>query len=123
MRLRSLCLSAVLVLTGSLAAIAQGPAYPYSVALSWTISTSTVVGQNVYRAPYTASCGAFTKLNGTQLPSTQANYTDTTVVPNTGYCYQTTAVSAGGIESGPSNVLQNIQIPPAPPTGLTSTTQ
>ena len=96
---------------------AQGPAYPYSVALAFTASTGTVTGYNMYRAPYTTSCGAFTKLNTT--PFTATSYTDSNP-PQGGYCYAATAL-AGTVESGLSNVDSNIQIPPPPPTGLGAT--
>lgn len=100
---------------------AQGPAYPYQVNLAWTASTSPgVTGQNMYRAPYAASsCGTFVKLNSTPLGATVSTYSD--VSPAMGaYCYEVTALSPNG-ESGPSNVDQNVLIPPNPPTGLGAT--
>jgi hypothetical protein len=98
-------------------AVAQGPAYPYSVTLSFTASTGTVTGYNMYRAPYTTSCGAFTKLNTT--PFTATSYTDNNPA-QAGYCYAATSLD-GTLESGLSNVVSNIQIPPPPPTGLGAT--
>jgi hypothetical protein len=122
MSLRLLCLSLFLAL-GCLAAAAQGVPYPYSVALSWKLSISPgITGQNVYRAPYTTTCGTFALLNSSPISATAVSYTDATVVPNSAYCFEVTVIGVNG-ESGPSNVLSNIQIPPAPDTGLSGTTQ
>lgn len=80
------------------------------VDLSWAPSSSgDVSGYNVYRAPYSASCGSFSKLNTAPLSSTV--YTDFNVTPGASYCYATTAVSASNTESKFSNVVSNIQIP------------
>ena len=112
----------LLLLAVAIGAGAQGPAFPYSVALSWTLSTSTITGQNVYRAPYTAGvCGTFAKLTTTAaLSATVVSFSDSTVSPNQAYCYATTALS-GTQESGFSNVVSNMQIPPAPDTNVTGT--
>lgn len=92
----------------------QGPAYPYSVNLSFTASTGTITGYNMYRAPYTTACGTFAKLNST--PFTATTYTDANP-PQGNYCYAATALD-GTNESGFSNIDSNVVIPPAPPTGL-----
>lgn len=114
--------SLALLLLATFAAQAQGPAFPYSVALTWTLSTSAgITGQNVYRAPYAGMCGTFAKLTATPIGATLTSYSDTTVVPNSVYCYEVTAISSAG-ESGPSNLQQNIQIPPAPDTNLAAVT-
>lgn len=105
---------------------AQGPSFPYSVNLSWAASTSSgVTGYNVYRAPWTlptGPCGTFANLTTTSLGPTIAAYVDSSATSGNAYCYETTAVGPTG-ESGPSNVVSNVQIPPAPPTGLTETTK
>ena len=81
-----------------------------SVALSWNASTSpNIVGYNVYRAPYTTSCGAFAKLN--PMLNTGTLYTDTTVANGNNYCYATTAVNTSNEESGYSNIVSNVQVP------------
>jgi len=81
-------------LTGS------GTAPPqHSVDLSWSPSTSPVVGYNVYRS--TVSGGPYTKINSS-LDST-ATYTDNTVQGGQTYYYIATAVDASGTESKYSN--------------------
>jgi len=88
-----------------------GTAAPtYSVALSWTASTSpNIAGYNIYRALYTTSCGSFTKINTALNPSLA--YTDTVVVDGTNYCYATTAVDTNNNESAYSNIVSDVQIP------------
>jgi hypothetical protein len=88
-----------------------GTAAPtYSVALSWTASTSSDInGYNIYRAVYTSSCGTFTKINS--VLNAGVTYTDTVLVDGTNYCYATTAVNTSNEESGYSNVVSNVQIP------------
>ncbi len=113
---KSLCLSLPLLL-GSLVAAAQGPPYPYTVVLTWTLSTSAITGQNVYRAPLATSCGTFSKITATPISATAVTYTDSTIAVDTGYCYEMTAIGTNNQESGPSNVYQ-VQIPPAPDTNL-----
>jgi hypothetical protein len=51
---------------------------PHSVGLTWTASTSTVVGYNIYRG--TTSGGPYVKVNTTTVVAT--NFTDTSFVPN-----------------------------------------
>jgi Abnormal spindle-like microcephaly-assoc'd, ASPM-SPD-2-Hydin len=69
------------------------------VDLSWTASTSTVSGYNIYRA--TVSGGPYTIIN----PSLQSGttYTDSTVQAGQTYYYVTTAVNSSGVESAYSN--------------------
>jgi len=74
-------------------------AVTHSVGLSWTASTSTVNGYNVYRS--TTSGGGYTKLNGSLV--SLVNYTDSTVANGTIYYYVTTAVDGSGLESINSN--------------------
>jgi fibronectin type 3 domain-containing protein len=71
------------------------------VTLSWSASTSSVTGYNIYRG---TAPGSYTKLN----PSVDASttYTDNTVVPGTTYYYAATSVSTSGQESGFSSPLQ-----------------
>jgi len=105
------------------ALLSQGPAYPYSVVLNWTASTSTgVTGQNVYRAPYSASaCGTYTLLTSTPLASTSTTYSDTTAAAGQQYCYGVTAL-VGAAESGLDLASDNpVSIPPAPQTGCNAT--
>ena len=74
-------------------------AVTHSVNLSWTASTSTVNGYNVYRS--TTSGAGYTKLNGGLV--SLVNYTDSTVANATTYYYVTTAVDGSGLESINSN--------------------
>ena len=76
----------------------------HSVALSWTASTSAVVGYNVYRG--TVSGGPYTKINSSVIAAT--NYTDSTVQSGTTYYYVATAVDASGNESVYSNEVQAV---------------
>lgn len=71
----------------------------HSVSLSWTASTSTVVGYNVYRG--TQSNGPYTKLNPAPVPV--VSFTDNTVTAGQIYYYVTTAVDGNNNESGYSN--------------------
>jgi hypothetical protein len=80
------------------------PAPQHSVSLSWTASTSTVVGYNVYRG--TQSGGPYAVLNGAADAST--SYTDSTVQAGQTYYYVVTAVDSGGNESVNSNQAQAV---------------
>jgi fibronectin type 3 domain-containing protein len=71
----------------------------HTVALSWTASTSTVVGYNVYRS--TTSGGPYTLL--TNAPVAGTAYTDSTVQSGVTYFYVVTAVNSNGTESVYSN--------------------
>ncbi len=73
----------------------------YSVNLSWSPSTSSVAGYNVYRG---ISPGTYSRINTTLDPSTA--YTDPTVAAGTTYYYAATAVNAAGQESGYSAPIQ-----------------
>lgn len=78
---------------------AATPAVQHTVALSWSASTSSVLGYNVYRG--TKSGGPYSKLNATPQPATV--YTDATVASGTTYYYVATAVDATSGESAYSN--------------------
>jgi hypothetical protein len=83
-------------------------AVSHSVALSWTASTSTVAGYNVYRS--TTSGGPYTLITSSAVTGT--TFTDNTVQSGVTYFYVVTAVDAGGNESVNSNeVSATIPIP------------
>jgi len=91
------------------------PAPVHSVNLSWTGSTSAnISGYNLYRAVYSPApvnaCGSFAKINPSLNPSTV--YTDSKVTDGTAYCYAATAVNTSNEESGYSNIVSDLQIPP-----------
>jgi hypothetical protein len=95
--------------TGSPAAITlsgTGVAQPvqHSVQLSWTSSSSTVAGYNVYRT--TTSGSGYVLVNGSLVAPD--SYDDTSVQSGTTYYYVTTAVDSSGNESGYSNEAQAI---------------
>src|SRR5581483_6483410 len=73
-----------------------------SVTLTWTASTSTVVGYNVYRGD--TSGGPYTRLNGGAITGT--SYADTAVVEGQTYYYVATSVDGSGQESVFSNEAQ-----------------
>ena len=86
-------------------AAGTGTAAPqHSVSLSWTASTSTVVGYNVYRG--TQSGGPYAVLNSSPNPST--TFTDSTVQAGSTYYYVVTAVDSTGTESAYSNQAQAV---------------
>jgi hypothetical protein len=73
---------------------------PHTVALTWTASTSTVSGYNIYRG--TTSNGPYTtKLNSSLITSDQ--YTDSTVTSGQTYYYVVTSVDSNNVESVDSN--------------------
>jgi len=74
-------------------------AVAHSATLSWTASTSTVVGYNVYRS--TTSGGPYTLI--TSGPVAGITFTDTSVQAGATYFYVVTAVDVNGIESAFSN--------------------
>lgn len=82
-----------------------GVATQYSVNLSWSPSTSSVVGYNVYRG---TSVGSYSKINSTLDAST--TYSDNTVVSGATYYYAATSVNSSGQESGYSTPIQ-VQVP------------
>ncbi|MGC1450281.1 MAG: choice-of-anchor D domain-containing protein [Candidatus Sulfotelmatobacter sp.] len=87
------------------------PAPVHTVNLSWNASTSpNISGYNIYRAVFTTSCGSYAKINS--VLDTSTLYTDSSVVDGTAYCYASTAVNTSNEESGYSNIVSNIQIPP-----------
>jgi fibronectin type 3 domain-containing protein len=67
----------------------------HSVTLSWTASTSTVAGYNVYRS--SVSGGPYTKLNAS--PDTSTTYVDSAVQAGQTYYYVVTSVDSAGTES------------------------
>ena len=71
----------------------------HSVDLSWSPSTSAVVGYNIYRSG--TSDGPYAKINPALNAATA--YTDNTVQAGVTYYYVTTAVDASGVESVYSN--------------------
>jgi hypothetical protein len=71
----------------------------YSVALSWTASTSSdVVGYNLFRS--TTGGGPFTQINPAVIAGT--TYQDTSVAAGKTYYYVTTAVNGSGEQSAHS---------------------
>ena len=93
--------STVQALTGNGAAAPQ-----HSVALSWTASTSSVVGYNVYRSTTGGSYSKISALNAS------TSYTDHSVQAGQTYTYVTTAVDGSGKESANSN--QALAVIPTP---------
>src|SRR5260370_39025964 len=67
----------------------------HSAALSWTASTSSVSGYNIYRS--TVSGGSYTKVNSS--PVSGVIYIYSTVQAGTTYFFLTTAVDGIGTES------------------------
>ena len=67
----------------------------YSINLSWSASTSNVVGYNVYRG---TSAGSYSRINTAVDSAT--SYTDNTVAAGVTYYYAATAVNSSGQESG-----------------------
>jgi hypothetical protein len=91
------------------------PAPVHSVNLSWNGSTSwNISGYNIYRAVYSLApvnaCGSFAKIN--PLLNAGTGYTDSSVTDGTAYCYAVTAVNTSNEESGYSNIVSDVQIPP-----------
>ena len=75
-------------------------AVSHSVSLTWTASTSTVSGYNVYRA--TSASGPFTTPLNSSLVVTTA-FTDSTVQAGQTYYYVATAENSSNVESVDSN--------------------
>lgn len=75
----------------------------HNVHLSWSPSTSSVVGYNVYRG---AAVGAYSKINST--PDSATTYTDNTVVSGATYYYAATAVNSSGEESAYSTPVKAV---------------
>jgi hypothetical protein len=74
-----------------------GFASAHTATLSWTASTSTVIGYNVYRS--TTSGTGYQRLSFTKLTT----FKDSTIASSTTYFYVVTAVAANGTESAYSN--------------------
>ena len=74
----------------------------HTVALTWSPSTSNVVGYNVYRG--TSSGGPYSKLNNSAIVT--SSYSDTSVASGATYFYVTTAVNSSGTESTKSNEVR-----------------
>ncbi|HEU0047594.1 MAG TPA: choice-of-anchor D domain-containing protein [Nitrososphaera sp.] len=74
----------------------------HKVNLTWTRSSSSVAGYNVYRG--IASSGPYTKLNSQTIVAT--SYTDSSIASGKTYFYVTTAVSSKGAESVKSNEVR-----------------
>jgi hypothetical protein len=70
----------------------------HSVTLTWTASTSTVVGYNVYRS--SVSGGPYSKMNSTIIAGT--TYVDSTVISGQTYFYVVTSVDSNSVESANS---------------------
>jgi hypothetical protein len=88
------------------------PAPTHTASLSWNASTApNISGYNIYRAVYTNSCGSYSKVNGA-ISDVDTEYTDYSVTDGTNYCYATTAVNSSNEESGYSNIVSDVQIPP-----------
>lgn len=93
--------------TGSVAIASNATSSPtislfggsHSVSLSWSASTSTVVGYYVYRG--TVSGGPYMLLNSSPVAATA--YTDTALASGQTYYYVVTAVDSSGAQSGYSN--------------------
>jgi Abnormal spindle-like microcephaly-assoc'd, ASPM-SPD-2-Hydin len=79
-------------------------AIQHSVSLSWSASTSAVIGYNVYRG--IVSGGPYGQINLSLDPSTA--YTDNTVQSGQTYFYVTTALDASNGESAHSNEVQAV---------------
>jgi Abnormal spindle-like microcephaly-assoc'd, ASPM-SPD-2-Hydin len=76
----------------------------HSVDLSWSASTSAVVGYNVYRGSKTG--GPYAKLNSAT--DAALSYSDTGVQAGQTYFYTTTAVAGDGKESPNSNEVEAV---------------
>jgi hypothetical protein len=76
---------------------AQAPV-AHSVTLTWTASTSSVAGYNVYRSQ--VSGGPYTKLDSTAVTAT--SYVDSTVSAGQTYFYVVTSINSSGVESADS---------------------
>jgi centrosomal CEP192-like protein/HYDIN/CFA65/VesB family protein/Ig-like domain-containing protein len=71
----------------------------HSATLSWTASTSTIIGYNVYRG--TVSGGPYTKINSSSDMTT--TLTDPSIQAGKTYYWVVTAVNSGDVESTYSN--------------------
>ncbi|MBZ5679341.1 MAG: choice-of-anchor D domain-containing protein [Acidobacteriia bacterium] len=76
----------------------------YSVNLTWSASSSPVVGYYVYRG--TSLKGSYSRVNSTPDPAT--TYSDGTVASGTTYYYEATSVDSSGQESVPSTAVSAV---------------
>jgi hypothetical protein len=76
----------------------------HSVGLSWTASSSSVAGYNVYVSP--SSAGPYSLLNSAPVPST--TYLDTNVLSGDTYYFRITSVSSSYQESAPSAAVRAV---------------
>jgi fibronectin type 3 domain-containing protein len=76
----------------------------HSVTLTWTASTSTVAGYNVYRSTVTG--GPYSKLNSTLISAT--TYMDSSVLSGQSYFYVVTSVDSSSVESANSTEVSAI---------------
>jgi hypothetical protein len=83
---------------------AGGSASGHTASLSWSASSSTVVGYNIYRS--VTQGGLYTKLNG--ILQTQTTFVDTNLISGKTYYWVVTSVDASGNESGYSNEVAAI---------------
>jgi fibronectin type 3 domain-containing protein len=67
----------------------------HSVSLTWSPSTSTVIGYNTYTS--SVSGGPYTKL--TSAPVSASSYTDSSVVAGQTYYFVVTSVDSSNVES------------------------
>jgi hypothetical protein len=79
-------------------------AVAYSVDLTWTPSSSSYSGFNVYRG--SQSGGPYTKVNPSLIPS--ASYTDSSVAAGDTYYYVATEVDTTGMESAYSSPVSAV---------------
>lgn len=85
------------------------------VTVTWTASTDTVAGYNVYRSTNPPGNESTTPLNSALIVGT--SYTDTAVSAGEKLGYVVTAVSASGVESIHSNESITT-VPIQPPTNV-----
>jgi fibronectin type 3 domain-containing protein len=86
--------------------------------LSWTASTSSVAGYNVYKSSSSGAEQGTAALNGST-PVAGTAYTDLTVTQGATAYYVVTAVTAGGNQSAWSNEASGTTpTNPAAPTGM-----
>lgn len=78
-----------------------------NVALSWTAATGPGTKYyDIYRATYSGTCGAYTKLNSGTVTTTTYNDISPSVIDGTTYCYKVVAINYGGSVSVDSSVVQ-----------------
>jgi hypothetical protein len=92
--------------TNSPAVISVSGSGIHSVSLSWTPSTSVVIGYNSYSS--TVSGGPYGKLNAS--PEAATSYTDNSVNSGSTYFYVVTAVDSNGLE-GPFSQEVSAAVP------------